>query len=125
GKGETLRLTLRGGTEAVLGSSSVVDLDANDKPSVEGGEGAFSVPHQPFGRTYVVHAGPYRVIVVGTRFHMSVDGAESRRRVMVTVDDGVVEVWDGTRLARLLRGEPWTSPEETLYGTEAATEGAT
>jgi len=120
GEGETLHLTLRGGTQAVLGSSSVMALDADDKPTVERGRIAFDVPRQPFGRTYVVHSGPYRVIVVGTRFQMRVDGAESFRRVTVSVDDGVVEVWDRARLARLQRGESWTSPE-TALDTEGGT----
>jgi hypothetical protein len=121
GEGETLPLTLRGGTKAVLGSSSVMKLAADYTPSVEGGEVGFTVPHQPLGHTYVVHAGPYRVIVVGTKFRLSVDGAENHRRVMVAVDDGVVEIWQHERLARLLRGQSWTSPEETSEATAETT----
>jgi hypothetical protein len=114
GEGETLRLTLRGsGAEARLGPSSVMSLEGEDRPTVEAGEVSFSVPHQPPGHAFVVQAGPYRVMVVGTKFHVRVEGTDRERQVFVSVDEGVVEVWDRTRLARLEPGGTWASPGGT------------
>jgi hypothetical protein len=106
GVGERLQLTLAGGTEARLESSSVMVVDREGRPAVDGGEIAFSVPHQQPGHSYVVQAGPYRVIVLGTRFKLRLD---EDRRLFVNVDEGVVEVWDHARLARLNPGEAWAS----------------
>jgi hypothetical protein len=103
---ETLVLTLRGGVEARLGSASVMSLDANERPTVEDGDVGFQVPHQKPGHTFVVRAGKYHVVVVGTRFHLRVD---ERRRVFVSVEEGTVEVWDRARLAELAPGDSWGS----------------
>jgi FecR protein len=108
GTGERLQLTLVGGTEAHLESSSVMTVDKAGRAKVDGGEVAFKVPHQTTGHAYVVLAGPYRVVVLGTRFKLRLDDA---RRVFVDVQEGVVEVWDHARLARLSPGETWVSPE--------------
>ena len=64
-------------------------LDGGD-PRVEGGEVRFSVPHRPPGHPFVVRAERYRVVVIGTRFGVAVDGD---RNVAIDVDEGVVEVW--------------------------------
>jgi hypothetical protein len=110
GTGERLQLTLVGGTEAHLESSSVMTVDRAGRAKVDGGEVAFKVPHQTTGHSYVVLAGPYRVVVLGTRFKLRLDDA---RRVFVDVQEGVVEVWDHARLARLSPGETWASPKGT------------
>jgi tetratricopeptide (TPR) repeat protein len=115
------RLTLEGGVEAVLGRSSVMRLE-DGAPRIERGEVRFSVPHRQPGHPFVVRAEGYRVVVVGTRFGINVDGkADGKsdgksepRAVGVDVDEGIVEVWDATaqrRLARLTPGESWESPE--------------
>ena len=67
------RLTLEGGVEAVLGRSSVMRLE-DGAPRIEGGEVRFSVPHRQPGHPFVVRAEGYRVVVVGTRFGIAVDG---------------------------------------------------
>ena len=108
GAGERLALTLVGGTEAHLASSSVMTVDRAGRAKVDGGEVAFKVSHQSTGRSYVVLAGPYRVVLLGTRFKLRMNEA---RRVFVDGQDGVVEVWDHARLARLATGETWVSPE--------------
>jgi len=108
GLGERLELTLVGGAEAHLESSSVMTVDRAGRAKVDGGAVAFNVPRQSPGHSYVVLAGPYRVVVLGTRFRLRMDGA---RRVYVDDQDGVVEVWDHARLARLSTGETWASPE--------------
>jgi hypothetical protein len=108
------RLTLEGGVEAVLGRSSVMRLE-DGAPRVEGGEVRFSVPHRQPGHPFVVRAEGYRVVVVGTRFGINVDGkTEGAKAVGVDVDEGIVEVWDAAtqrRLARLTPGESWQSPD--------------
>jgi len=117
GAGETLRLTLRGGTEARLGSSSVMSLDEEERPTVEGGEVGFKVPHQQPGHAFVVRAGAFRVVVVGTKFGLRVDDGG---RVRVAVEEGTVEVWNRTRLARLAAGEQWESPHLAAQESAAA-----
>jgi ferric-dicitrate binding protein FerR (iron transport regulator)/predicted negative regulator of RcsB-dependent stress response len=111
------RLTLEGGVEAVLGRSSVMRLE-DGAPRIEGGEVRFSVPHRQPGHPFVVRAEGYRVVVVGTRFGISVAGKTEAKTetksVDVDVDEGIVEVWDTAsqrRLARLTPGESWQSPE--------------
>lgn len=113
-KGEVLHLALKGGTEVTVTQDSTLVLDQDERPAVTAGEVQFHVPHQAPGHTFTVRANDYRVVVVGTRFNVSVD----QRRTGVSVDEGVVEIWnDSTRLARLSRGESWAS-------TPAATEAA-
>jgi hypothetical protein len=114
---ETLVLTLRGGVEARLGSASVMSLDASERPTVEGGDVGFQVPHQKPGHTFAVRAGKYRVVVIGTRFHLRVD---ERQRVFVSVEEGTVEVWDRTRLAELAPGDSWASAASDSGEAEAA-----
>jgi tetratricopeptide (TPR) repeat protein len=114
------RLTLEGGVEAVLGRSSVMRLE-DGAPRIERGEVRFSVPHRQPGHPFVVRAEGYRVVVVGTRFGINVDGESHEKSddknagaVDVDVDEGIVEVWDAAtqrRLARLTPGESWQSPE--------------
>jgi len=108
------RLMLEGGVEAVLGRSSVMRLE-DGAPRIEGGEVRFSVPHRPPGHPFVVRAEGYRVVVVGTRFGVNVEGlAGERKAVGVDVDEGIVEVWETAtqrRVARLTPGESWQSPD--------------
>ena len=68
----------------------------------------FSVPHQAPGRNFSVSAGPYRIVVIGTKFRLHVEGVA----VAVAVDEGVVEVWRKHRVARLATGETWSSPTD-------------
>jgi ferric-dicitrate binding protein FerR (iron transport regulator) len=116
------RLTLEGGVEAVLGRSSVMRIE-DGAPRVEDGEVRFSVPHRQPGHPFVVRAEGYRVVVVGTRFGINVDGnpdgkidskTDGQKAVGVDVDEGIVEVWEAAtqrRLARLTPGESWQSPD--------------
>jgi len=111
------RLTLEGGVEAVIGRSGVMRID-DGAPRVEAGEVRFSVPHRQPGHPFVVHAEGYRVVVVGTRFGISVADAA----VLVDVDEGIVEVWETAsqrRLARLTPGERWNSPPIEASNTPA------
>ena len=104
--GEVLHLSLKGGTEVTVTPSSTLVLDQDEHPAVAAGEVQFHVPAQAPGHTFTVRANEYRVVVVGTRFNVRVDG----NKAGVGVVEGVVEVWnDGGRLARLTRGESWSS----------------
>jgi tetratricopeptide (TPR) repeat protein len=116
GAGERLNLNLAGGTEARLESSTVMRIDRGGHPSVEGGEVAFRVTHPRVGHQVVVLAGPYRVVLAGSRFRLRLD---ETRRVFVDAQEGDVEIWDRSRLARLAPGESWASPE-TAQPIEAA-----
>ena len=106
---ELRTLTLEGGVVARVRASSVMRIEGND-PRVEQGEVRFSVPHRTPGHPFVVHADRFRVIVVGTKFGVAVRPANDTTPaagVDVDVDEGVVEVWDDVRLARLEPGERW------------------
>jgi TolA-binding protein len=106
---EVRTLTLEGGVVARVRASSVMRIEGNN-PRVEQGEVRFSVPHRTPGHPFVVHADRFRVIVVGTKFGVSVRPASDTTPaagVDVDVVEGVVEVWDDVRLARLEPGERW------------------
>ncbi|MES1171896.1 MAG: FecR family protein [Bacteroidota bacterium] len=116
GLGETLKLSLRGGTDVVVESESVLVLDENDRPSISVGEVQFHVPPQAPGRTFAVEVGAYRVVVVGTRFHVRRD----QTTAAVGVDEGVVEIWTDHRIARVAAGGSWVGPQAptaTVSGT--------
>ena len=110
--GQIRRLALRGGTAVRLSQASTMTVtplsDGTDRPAVEKGDASFSVPHQAPGHNFSVVAGPYRIVVIGTKFRLHVEGI----KVAVAVDDGVVEVWRKHRLVRLATGDSWTSPFE-------------
>ena len=111
-RGQSRRFALRGGAVARLAPSSVMTVapqgDGSVRPAVEKGEVAFAVPHQAPGRNFSVAAGPYRIVVIGTKFRLHVEGAN----VAVAVDEGVVEIWRKRRMARLTTGDSWSSPSE-------------
>jgi len=112
------RLTLEGGVEAQLDTASVMRLEGGD-PRVEGGEVRFSVPRRTPGHPFVVRAEGFRVVVIGTRFGVAVDGD---RQVAINVREGVVEVWKGDeRLARLNPGEGWRSPKPIAEAADGDT----
>src|SRR6185436_7649518 len=119
---ETRRLTLEGGVEAELQRTSVMRLEGSG-PRVEDGAVRFKVPHRRPGHPFVVRAERYRVIVLGTKFGVAVNGAGDRR-VDVDVDEGVVEVWNNdVRLARLEPGQRWNStPAESAPADRDGTE---
>ncbi len=108
--GQTRRLALHGGTAVRLSPSSMMTVTAQsdgvDRPAVEKGDVAFAVPHQAPGHNFTVAAGPYRIVVIGTKFRLHVEGV----KVAVAVDEGVVEVWRKHRLVRLASGDSWQSP---------------
>jgi len=117
---EMRRLMLDGGVEAELQPTSVMRIEGSDA-RVEDGPVRFKVPRRRPGHPFVVHAETYRVVVVGTRFGVTVDPA---RRIDVDVDEGVVEVWNGdVRLARLEPGQRWNSVPPPAVNAPSAAKG--
>ena len=115
--GETLQLSLRGGAEVTVTSDSTLVLDKDEQPTVAAGEVRFHVAPQPPGHHFTVQASSYRVVVVGTRFRVRVNGSNAA----VGVDEGVVEIWkDQARVGRLTAGDSWISPPAEATGPRAA-----
>ena len=109
GPDELARHRLARGVSVELASrSALIPGDETTPPEVKVGQVRFEVPHQAPGRRYVVRAGAYQVVVIGTTFDVGVDAAG----VAVGVTTGVVAVEDaasGRQLARLTPGLHWTS----------------
>ena len=59
-------------------------VDAGQRPVLRRGRARLDVPKQPPGETFSVAAGPYVVVVVGTKFSLGV----SPRQVEVDVREG-------------------------------------
>jgi hypothetical protein len=103
---ERMRVALGGGAEAELAENSALTWDRQSRPSIERGIAKLSVPHQPPGWRFSVTAGPYVITVVGTKFEVDVGNGT----VGVSVTEGVVEVWHGSRSTRLVAGDAWNGP---------------
>jgi len=115
--GETLQLSLRAGAEVTVTSESTLVLDKDEQPTVAAGEVRFHVAPQPAGHHFTVQASSYRVVVVGTRFRVRVNGSNAA----VGVEEGVVEIWkDTARVGRLTAGDSWISPPAESPGPRAA-----
>jgi hypothetical protein len=98
----------RGVAVELAARSALIPGDETTPPEVKVGKVRFSVPHQAPGRRYLVRAGAYQVVVIGTTFDVAVDDAG----VAVAVTTGVVAVEDaasGRQLSRLVPGMRWSS----------------
>src|SRR6185369_9453813 len=64
--GQTRQLALHGGTTVKVAQSTLMTVtpqsDGIDRPALEKGDAAFSVPHQAPGHNFSVMAGPYRIV---------------------------------------------------------------
>lgn len=114
------------GTTLVLTAHSrgrLIALDrAGGEVAVEDGRASVSVPpHQ--GRSWIVDAGPYRVIVVGTRFDVAWD--EGLQRFDIVMFEGRVEVRGpkGTSVFVSAGEHLSLEPSTVARGTEPAGEG--
>jgi hypothetical protein len=116
GPGERAERRLaRGVAVALSPRSALIPGDDSAAPEVKVGRVRFQVPHQAPGRRYVVRAGSYQVVVLGTTFDVAVEEAG----VGVSVSSGVVAVEDaasGRQLARLEPGMRWASEPEPARG---------
>jgi hypothetical protein len=109
GLNERMRRRLARGVEVELSPrTALMPGDVRVAPEVKVGRVRFSVPHQPPGQRYSVHAGPYRVVVLGTVFDVAIEEAG----VSVEVESGTVEVREAASerlLQRLPAGARWSS----------------
>jgi ferric-dicitrate binding protein FerR (iron transport regulator) len=119
GPGERAERRLaRGVAVALSPRSALIPGDDSAPPEVKVGRVRFQVPHQAPGRRYVVRAGGYQVVVLGTTFDVAVEEAG----VGVYVASGVVAVEDaasGRQLARLEPGMRWASDPEPARAERA------
>jgi hypothetical protein len=103
-RGQVVRL--KSGARVSLRSRSFLHVDAGQRPFLFKGQAGLEVPKQPPGETFSVAAGPYVVVVVGTKFGLGV----SSRVVKVEVREGVVQVWRGDHMIQLSAGDSWKGP---------------
>jgi ferric-dicitrate binding protein FerR (iron transport regulator) len=98
------RIDARLGAETgiVVAESSRVSVARLRNEQVElvlaGGTVASQVQSRGEHGTYAIEAGPYRMVVRGTRFAVTREGAE----VAVTVDEGIVDVVRGQRVVAVV-----------------------
>ena len=112
GAAEFKRVRLKGGALISVAAQSTLTVDAGQRPSLARGHINLEVPRQPPGEQFTVEAGPYMIVVVGTKF----DVGKSARQVNVSVTEGIVEVWRDGKMVRLKAGHSWRGP---LQGTTA------
>jgi ferric-dicitrate binding protein FerR (iron transport regulator) len=109
-EGQKIARQLRQGARAEVQPSSLLALDEQGKAEVRAGQVAFKVARQPAGERFSVRAAEFEVVVVGTRFLVGVTDGD----VSVSVEEGVVEIWDRSndkdreRIARLTGGQRWS-----------------
>jgi len=104
GGNETMKVRLRGGARVALSTRTQLVVSSDDSPEVKVGQVTLEVPKQAPGHHFRVKAGPYDVVVVGTKFKVNV-GSDS---VGVEVQEGVVEVRRDGNAVRLEAGQNWT-----------------
>ena len=121
GPGERIRHRLARGVDAELAArTALVPGDLEAPPEVRVGRVRFSVPEQPPGRRYIVRAGAYEVVVLGTVFDVAVE----EPGVRVDVQSGTVEVRDASthqRLARVTARRRWRSEDNQITELPAPT----
>lgn len=106
GAREGRALRLKSGARVDLRARTTLVVDAGQRPVLRRGRARLVVPKQPPGETFSVAAGPYVVVVVGTKFNLGV----TTRQVSVDVREGIVEVWRGGHMIRLHAGGSWKGP---------------
>jgi hypothetical protein len=111
-----MKVRLRGGARIALSTHTQLVVGSDDSPEVKIGQVELEVPKQAPGQQFRVVAGPYAVVVVGTRFKVIVGS----QNVGVEVQEGVVEVQREGRSVRLEAGQNWTGWIETPPQAKAA-----
>jgi hypothetical protein len=106
GSAESKRVRLKGGALISVSAQTTLTVDAGQRPAVSRGHIELEVPRQPPGEQFTVEAGPYMIVVVGTKF----DVGMGARQAEVSVKEGVVEVWRDGRMVRLKAGNFWRGP---------------
>jgi ferric-dicitrate binding protein FerR (iron transport regulator) len=106
GASEVKRVRLKGGAIIGVAAETTLNVDAGQRPSIARGRIDLEVPHQPPGEQFTVEAGPYMIVVVGTKFGVALGS----RQVEVSVTEGVVEVWRDGKVVRLTAGRSFQGP---------------
>jgi hypothetical protein len=106
GSAESRRVRLKGGALIAVSAQTTLTVDAGQRPSVSRGQIQLEVPRQPPGDQFTVEAGPYMIVVVGTKFGVGL----ATRQVEVSVKEGIVEVWRDGKMVRLKAGDSWHGP---------------
>jgi hypothetical protein len=103
---EARTVRLRSGARVYLRGRGTLEIDAGQRPFLKYGRARLEVARQPPGETFNIAAGPYVVVVVGTKFTLGV----SSRLVTVDVREGAVQIWKGDRMTPLPAGGSWKGP---------------
>jgi hypothetical protein len=97
---------LKSGARVSLRPRTILEVDPVQRPVLRRGHARLDVPKQPVGEAFSVDAGPYVVVVLGTKFGLSV----TSRTVKVEVREGLVQVWRGGHVIPLGAGASWQGP---------------
>jgi hypothetical protein len=103
---EARSVRLKSGARLDLRGRGTLVVDAGQRPVLRYGRALLEVAKQPPGESFSIAAGPYVVVVVGTKFTLGV----STRLVTVDVREGAVQIWKGGQMTRLPAGGSWKGP---------------
>jgi hypothetical protein len=109
--GERLVRLLPRSARAEVAPRTLMAVDEQGRPEVRRGEVRFSVAPSQSGtaQPFSVRVLSYRVVVGGARFVVKAEA----QSITVNVEDGVAEIWNGTRMVRIGSGETWSSEQES------------
>jgi tetratricopeptide (TPR) repeat protein len=123
--GERIVRLLSRGARAEVAPLTTMAIDEQGRPDLRRGEVRFEVrdskPAQGVNdpETFMVRVFSYRVVVAGSRFVVKAQA----QAISVAVEDGVAEIWNGTRMVRIGSGETWTSEASPGHETHAQSRG--
>lgn len=109
---------LADGSDVDLGASSSIDIEFTPRQrllELRGGEAFFHVKHDK-GRPFVVSAGQLQVVAVGTAF----DVRRADFEVVVTVEEGVVEIIRAARLDPADLPDPTSATQRSDHSMRAS-----
>ena len=98
---ERRTVRLSGGANVALAAQTILAVDAGQRPALERGRVRLEVEPQKSGERFTVEAGPYVIVVVGTKFEVGLDEG----KLSVGVSEGIVEVWREGRMVHLSAGD--------------------
>jgi hypothetical protein len=115
--GERLVRLLPRSARAEVAPRTLMAVDEQGHPEVRRGEVRFSVaPSQGTdAQRFSVRVLSYRVVVGGARFVVKAEA----QSITVNVEDGVAEIWNGSRMVRIGSGETWSSEEQAASAESA------
>jgi tetratricopeptide (TPR) repeat protein len=115
--GERIVRLLPRGARAEVAPGTLMAVDEQGRPDLRRGEVRFSVAAaSEDAQRFSVRVFSYRVVVAGARFVVKAEA----QSVTIAVEDGVAEIWNGSRMVRIGSGETWSSaagPERETGGS--------